>query len=225
MKYYAIIVAGGKGSRMGASQAKQFMLLEGLPILMHTLKAFQAAAHQPELLLVLNIDQHQYWENLCKEYQFDVPHQLIKGGEQRYHSVKNGLKSISGNAVVAIHDAVRPLVTPMTIDLAFEEAERAGNAVLAVAPADSVRLLTEENSAAIDRDQVRLIQTPQVFQLQQLKKAYQEPYRNEFTDDASVVERAGFKINLIPGERENIKITFPIDLDIASILFKKKASV
>lgn len=210
---------------MKSNQAKQFIELEGLPILMHTLKAFENCDLKPQLLLVLNIDQHQYWEQLCAKYHFTVAHEVVKGGEQRYHSVKNGLKAIKGNAVVAIHDAVRPLVSADLIKRGFEQAALLGNAVVAIKPTDSVRFEQQGISKALNREQLYLIQTPQTFQLKQLKKAYEEPFRNEFTDDSSVIEHAGFKINLIEGERENIKITYPMDLDIASLLIKKKASV
>lgn len=224
MKYYAIIVAGGSGTRMNTAQAKQFLLLNDLPILMHTINAFYKCDVNPEIVLVLNIDQHQYWADLCTKYQYTVPHQLVKGGEQRYHSVKNGLKVIKGSAIVAVHDAVRPLVSAKLIKDSFQVAEAEGNAVAAVRPVDSIRMAQADSTTAINREDVHLIQTPQTFQLAQLRKAYQQPFRNGFTDDASVVEMAGFKIQLIEGERENIKITYPIDLELAGLLLQKKGS-
>ncbi|PYF72893.1 2-C-methyl-D-erythritol 4-phosphate cytidylyltransferase [Pedobacter nutrimenti] len=225
MKYYAIIVAGGSGNRMKAALAKQFLLLQDLPILMHTLRAFHHCSLQPEILLVLNIHQHQYWEDLCVKYHFDVPHQIIKGGEQRFHSVKNGLKNIKGKGIIAVHDAVRPMVSPALIEAAFHAAEENGNAIAAIHPTDSIRIQTTgTHNEALNRDQVFLIQTPQAFHSDQLKNAYKLPYRNEYTDDASVVERAGYPIHLIEGERENIKITYPLDLEIISLLMHKKSS-
>ena len=224
MKYYAIIVAGGSGTRMNTAEAKQFLLLNDLPILMHTLNAFHKCDVNPEIVLVLNIDQHQYWTDLCTKYQFTVPHQLVKGGEQRYHSVKNGLKLIKGTAIVAVHDAVRPLVSADLIAASYRIAEAEGNAVAAIRPVDSIRIMQSNETRAINREDVYLIQTPQTFQLTQLKKAYEQPFRNGFTDDASVVEKAGFSIQLIEGERENLKITYPMDLELASLLLQKKGS-
>lgn len=224
MKYYAIIVAGGSGSRMQNTVAKQFLLLDGKPILMHTLEAFAACPLQPELLLVLNIHQHQYWEELCRAHSFTISHQLIKGGEQRFHSVKNGLKAIKGKGIVAVHDAVRPLVSPELILRSFESAEAQGNAVAGVTPTDSVRKIgADGKTEALNRNELLLIQTPQTFTTEILRKAYQQPFRNEFTDDASVAEYSGFTINVIEGARENLKITYPEDLEIA-LLYKKKGS-
>jgi 2-C-methyl-D-erythritol 4-phosphate cytidylyltransferase len=224
MKYYAIIVAGGSGSRMQNVVAKQFLLLDGKPILMHTLEAFAACPLQPELLLVLNIHQHQYWEELCRAHSFTISHQLIKGGEQRFHSVKNGLKAIKGKGIVAVHDAVRPLVSPELILRSFEAAEAQGSAVAGIAPTDSVRRIAADGKTeALNRNELLLIQTPQTFTTEILRKAYQQPFRNEFTDDASVAEYSGFTINVIEGARENLKITYPEDLEIA-LLYKKKGS-
>lgn len=223
MKYYAIIVAGGKGNRMNLAVAKQFLELDGKPILMYTLEAFSQCVLNPEIILVLNIHQHLFWEELCIQHNFKIPHQVIKGGQERFDSVRNGLKIIKGKAIVAIHDAVRPLITPEIILQSYQMAEEKGNAITAIQPVDSVRIKHDgQDSEALNRDELYLIQTPQTFQMEQLKKAYLQPYRNEFTDDASVVERAGFSINLIPGERSNIKITYPQDLEMASFLLKKK---
>lgn len=224
MKYYAIIVAGGSGNRMQSAVPKQFLLLEGKPVLMHTLAAFNACPSHPQILLVLNIDQHKYWEELCAAHNFTIPHLLIKGGAQRFHSVKNGLKAIKGKGIVAIHDAVRPLVSTKLITKAYQFAKETGNCIVGTPPTDSVRnLLASGASKAINRDELVLIQTPQTFDIDLLKRAYEVPYRNEFTDDASVVEYSGVTINLLAGERENIKITYPEDLEIASILIKRLA--
>lgn len=222
MKYYAIIVAGGAGSRMQSAVAKQFLLLDERPVLMHTIAAFSNCRLNPQILLVLNIDQHKYWEELCLKYNFDIPHQVVNGGIQRYHSVKNGLKAVKGKGIAAIHDAVRPLISAELILKSYQVAEQMGNCVVGIKPTDSVRrAINEGKSEALNRDELRLIQTPQTFDISVLRKAYQAPYRNEFTDDASVAEFAGVNINLIQGERENIKITYPEDLEIASIYIKR----
>lgn len=225
MKYYAIIVAGGKGNRMNLAVAKQFLELDGKPILMHTLEAFYQCVLNPEIILVLNIHQHLFWEELCTKHDFKIPHQVIKGGQERFDSVRNGLKIIKGKAIVAVHDAVRPLITAEIILQSYQMAAEKGNAITAIQPVDSVRIKREgQDSEALNRDELYLIQTPQTFQIEQLKKAYLQPYRNEFTDDASVVERAGFNIHLLQGERDNIKITYTQDLELASFLLKKKGS-
>lgn len=223
MNHYAIIVAGGSGNRMQSSVPKQFLLLKGKPVLMHTITAFSESEFNPQILLVLNIDQHKYWEELCLTHNFNIPHLVIKGGTQRFHSVKNGLKAIKGKGIVAVHDAVRPLVSAKLITRSYQVAQETGNCIIGIAPTDSVRsVLDDGKSEALSRDKLALIQTPQTFEVNLLKKAYQAPYQNEFTDDASVVEYAGYTINLIAGERENIKITYPEDLEIALVLMKNK---
>ncbi len=223
MKYYAIIVGGGSGTRMQQELPKQFIELKGKPILMHTMAAFAQCSLKPEIILVLNVHYHQLWEELCARYQFDIPHQLVKGGEQRFHSVKNGLKSIKSGAIVAIHDAVRPLISAELITKSFEAAAAKGNSVMGVPSKDSVRLLKGDESKAIKRESVYLMQTPQTFQIEQLKKAYEQEYRMDFTDDASVVERMGHPIHLIEGAASNIKITYPEDLLFAEQLMSRRA--
>ncbi len=220
MKYYAIIVGGGSGKRMQNVIAKQFLLLKNKPILMHTLSAFYASPFKPELLLVLHPDLHEQWAELCRNYQFNIPHLLIRGGEQRFHSVRNGLMAIKGEGIVAVHDAVRPLVSGRLIAKCYEVAEQEGNAVAYVKPSDSIRKIKNEESKILNRDHIVLIQTPQTFQIEQLRKGYQQHYKAKFTDDASVVEKVGFKINLIEGERNNLKITYPEDLELAHFLLK-----
>ena len=196
---------------------KQFMLLRGRPVLMHTIEAFKKSDYNPEIIVVLNVDFHQYWENLCLLHNFSIPHKLVKGGTQRFDSVKNGIKAIQTKAIVAIHDAVRPLLSKQLIDRTFEEAERTGNAVAAIKSRDSVRQNTGTHTIPLDREEIYLIQTPQTFSSEILKKAYTQEYRNEFTDDASVAEKIGIKINLIDGETRNLKITFPEDIRLAEI--------
>ncbi len=222
MKYYAIIVAGGSGSRMHSAIPKQFLLLNGLPVLMHTINAFHHSQTQPQIIVVLPADSHEYWDELCKTHGFDITHQLISGGETRFHSVKKGLSLIDDeDAVVAIHDAVRPLIGKEIIDESFDCAEQYGNAIVAVKSRDSVRQIKDNRSTSLTRDEIYLIQTPQTFQIEQLRQAYQQSYSPNFTDDASVVEQTGVNINLIGGSHQNIKITFPEDIAIAEFLLKQ----
>jgi len=223
MDYYAIIVAGGKGTRMNQAVAKQFLELNNKPVLMHTIGAFHDCVLNPEIILVLNIQLHTFWEELCAAHHFSIPHQIIAGGAERFDSVQNGLTMIEGPAIVAIHDAVRPLVTSDLILRSYEMAAEKGNAVAAIQPVDSVRMKKEgKDSVALNRDELYLIQTPQTFHSDQLKKSYLQAYKTEFTDDASVVEEAGFSINILPGERSNIKITYTQDLEMAAFLLNKK---
>lgn len=222
----AIIVAGGSGTRMQAAVPKQFLLLHGRPVLFYTIEAFYNSTYQPEILLVLHPDFHTYWEELCAEHKFDIPHKLIAGGDTRFQSVKNGLGTIADtDAVIAVHDAVRPLTGKSIIDGAYEHAVEHGNAVTAVKSRDSVRQIKDNRSVALVRDEIYLVQTPQTFKAAQLNQAYRQPYSNAFTDDASVVEKAGFTISLVEGSYSNIKITFPEDIAIAELLLNKKPSV
>ncbi len=222
MKYYAIIVAAGSGSRMHSVVPKQFLLLNGIPVLMHTINAFHNCQAQPRIIVVLSPDSHDYWNELCAEHNFNVPHQLVSGGETRFHSVKNGISLIEeDDAIIAVHDAVRPLITKEIIDESYECAIQYGNAIVAIKSRDSVRQIKNNRSISLIRDEIYLIQTPQTFQAAQLKKAYQQPYVAGFTDDASVVEQTGVNINLISGSYQNIKITFPEDIAIAEFLLKQ----
>jgi 2-C-methyl-D-erythritol 4-phosphate cytidylyltransferase len=223
-KNYVIIVAGGSGSRMQSAVPKQFLLLKGKPVLMHTAEAFYNSGAKPSIILVLPAGFHSYWEQLCRDYNFIIPHLLINGGETRFHSVKNGLDVIEDNSesVVAVHDAVRPLTDKQIIDESYRYAAEFGNAITAVKCRDSVRQLNDGISKHLVRDEIYLIQTPQTFQLSQLKKAYLQCYTTNFTDDASVVEQAGFQIHLIEGSYRNIKITFPEDIGIAELLMSQQ---
>ena len=220
LKSYAIIVAGGFGTRMQAAVPKQFLLLGGKPVLMHTVEAFHNSAAQPQIIIVLHPGFHSYWEQLCNEYNFTIPHQLVNGGETRFQSVKNGLDTISNDkdALIAVQDAVRPLTSKQIIDRSYQHAAEYGNAVTAVKSRDSVRQLKNGVSASLLRNEIYLIQTPQTFKASQIKKAYLQPYNDKFTDDASVVEETGIKINLVEGSYNNIKITFPEDITIAELL-------
>lgn len=218
MKRYAIIVAAGKGDRMSSVTPKQFLELQGLPVLMHTIARFHESAAQPEIILVLNVHYHTYWEDLCDKYHFSIPHKLVNGGITRFDSVRNGLKAVTQKGIVAVHDAVRPLVSKELITQCFESAEDQGNAVPAVQCSESLRKVGADGSQSLDRKDYYLVQTPQCFSSTILKRAYKQPFRNEFTDDASVVEKAGETIHLVEGETRNIKITYSDDLVIAEAL-------
>lgn len=220
-KLYAIIVAGGKGMRMGKDLPKQFLPIDGTPILMHTLQAFYDYDPSMTLIVVLPSDQQAYWSKLCGDYHFTIPHVVVSGGETRFHSVKNGLSCIKGEGLVAVHDGVRPFVHCDTIDRCFAAAQESGAAVPVVEVVDSLRKVEDEESKAVSRRDYRIVQTPQVFDISLLKEAYKQPYTVDFTDDASVVEAYGRKISLVEGNRENIKITSPFDLVIAEAFLNK----
>lgn len=215
MKYYAIIVAGGSGSRMQSDIPKQFMLLNGKPLMMHTIEAFYHSDIQPEIILVLSNTYHDYWDELCRKYTFTIPHKLVNSGAERFYSVKNGIESISGEGIISIHDAVRPLVSNDLICKTYREAEDTGCSVAAIKSKDSIRQKQGNTTVSLNRDEIFLVQTPQVFNSVILNKAYQQDYSPEFTDDASVVERSGIPIKLTEGEVKNIKITFPEDIEMA----------
>ena len=218
MKAYAVIVAGGKGLRMGGDVPKQFLPIGGKPVLMHTIEAFRRALDDVEIVLVLPAEQHDYWQKLCKDYKFHSPELIAKGGETRFHSVKNGLSLLPNDieAVVGVHEGVRPLVSKETIRRCFAAAAEGKAVVPVVAVVETVRqILPDGKSVTRPRDEYRLVQTPQTFPLALLKEAYQQPFSDAFTDDASVVEALGKDIVMIEGNRENIKITTPSDLRIA----------
>jgi len=218
MKYYAVIVAGGSGNRMQTETPKQFLLLKNLPVLMHTIKAFAQSDTQPKIIVVLHLDQHKYWNRLCEEFNFNIPHQVVAGGTERFYSVKNAVSGIEEESFVAIHDAVRPLVSTELIDRCFKQAALHGNVIAAVPSSDSVRVLRNNKTSALKRDEIYLVQTPQVFSLEILRKAYEQEFASHFTDDASVVESIGHSVNIVSGDRNNIKITYPIDLALAELL-------
>ena len=217
---YIIIVAGGKGLRMGSDIPKQFLPIGGKPVLMRTLERFRQYSPTLQIILVLPKAQQDYWQKLCKEYAFDIDYQLADGGETRFHSVQNGLAKIPDNAqgVVGVHDGVRPFPSIDVIRNCYETA-REKKAVIPVIPVvETVRHLKADTSVTVPRNDYRLVQTPQTFDIQLLKAANRQPYNDGFTDDASVVEAFGFDITLVEGNRENIEITTPYDLKIAEVL-------
>ena len=221
MTYYAIIVAGGSGSRMNSNIPKQFLLLNGKPVIMHTIEAFYRSSYRPSIILVLNPETFEQWSELCVQYHFEIPVTTVAGGANRFDSVKNGLRLINGEGLIAIHDAVRPVISEDLISRSFAEAEQSGSAVPAIRSKDSVRKGTKESSQALNRDEIFMVQTPQTFRSEILRKAYEQPFEDSFTDDASVVERSGVQIRLIEGDTQNIKITFPQDLLLAEYFLKQ----
>ena len=219
---YIIIVAGGKGLRMGGEVPKQFLPVGGLPVLMRTMLRFREYSPDLQIILVLPKAQQEYWKNLCAAHQFSLPYLLADGGKTRFHSVQNGLALIPDDAegVVGVHDGVRPFVSVEVISRCFETA-RTHRAVIPVVPVvESLSRVGEAGSTTVPRDEYRLVQTPQVFDIQLLKAANRQPYRDIFTDDASVVEAYGQQVTMVEGNRENIKITTPFDLTIAEAMLR-----
>jgi len=224
MKEYALIVAGGKGTRIKSAIPKQFIELNGKPILLHTIEAFLKYSASLTIILVLPAEDFKIWETICKKFNFSNPITLQKGGETRFQSVKNGLDKIQGEGLVAIHDGVRPLVSSDLIGASFRLASVHGSAVAAVRLKESIRMTDQDNTKAVDRSKFRVIQTPQTFDLQLIKKAYQLKEDPSLTDDASVAEKSGHVISLFEGSYENIKITTAEDLIVAEALIKTKAT-
>ena len=210
-----IIVAGGKGERMQTEIPKQFLEIKGKPILMHTIDQFRIYNSDIQQIIVLPVTQIEFWKDLCKKHNFKVPHEIIVGGSTRFESVKNGLKAVKIPALVAVHDGVRPLVSIDTIARCFDEAEKNGAAIPVIELVDSIRQVTKNGNQSVDRNNFKLVQTPQIFDGELLKKAYQQEYSAFFTDDASVVESLGVTIKLVEGNRKNIKITNEYDLKLA----------
>jgi 2-C-methyl-D-erythritol 4-phosphate cytidylyltransferase len=219
MKKTVIIVGGGKGLRMGAELPKQFIPLQGKPILMHTIEVFHQWDASAELVLVIPEEHEAYWNMLRRELNFTVPYRTVFGGETRYHSVRNGLCEVEGNGLIAVHDGVRPFVTPEIITSCFRMAETYGAAIPVVPMIESMREYTGGGkSQAFDRRRLCIVQTPQVFHADLLRNAYEQPYEERFTEDASLVENLGHTIHLVEGSYDNIKITTPIDVQYAEII-------
>lgn len=222
MKQNIIIVAGGKGLRIGGELPKQFIPIGGKPILMHTIEAFYNYNKNIHIVLVLPASHRDYWAKLCVEYNFTIPHVITLGGKTRFHSVKNGLELVA-EGIVGVHDGARPFVSVNLIKNCYESAKESGAVIPVINPIDSLRQITEDsNSHIIDRSKIKAVQTPQIFNVDILKKAYETDFSPQFTDDASVVESSGVKVHLIDGEVTNIKVTTPFDLQIAELLVNKK---
>lgn len=220
---YVVIVAGGKGLRMGGDIPKQFLPIGGKPVLMRTMERFREYSADLQIILILPAEQHDYWEQLCKEYGFTVEHKVANGGKTRFHSVQNGLNMIPDDAqgVVGIHDGVRPFVSTEVIARCYETA-RTTKAVIPVMPVvETLRYIGEDGKGQnVYREHYKSVQTPQTFDVQLLKEANRLPYKESFTDDASVVEAMGQSVTMVEGNRENIKITTPFDMVIAEALLK-----
>ena len=218
-----IIVAGGSGRRMGGALPKQFMMLDNEPILARSINRMHEALPAAEIVVVLPEEHVELWKNIAARFEV-AHHKIALGGKERFHSVKNGLAALSeGVRIVAVHDAVRPLATKKLIIRLFLEAEKSIAVIPAVAPIDSYRIVEGNESHIIDRSKLRMVQTPQVFHADKLREAYDQPFSALFTDDASVMEAAGYKVTLVEGERENIKITTPSDMLIAETIINAES--
>ena len=218
MKKYVIIVAGGKGLRMGSDLPKQFLPVAGKPVLMHTLEVFRKYDAAIQLILVLPREQQDFWKQLCREHDFEGEHRVADGGETRFHSVKNGLALVQAPGLVGGHDGVRPFVSVEVIRRCYDLAEQHKAVIPVVDVVETLRHLTEVGSETVSRNDYKLVQTPQVFDVELLKQAYEQEFTPFFTDDASVVEAMGVPVHLAAGNRENIKITTPFDLKVGSAL-------
>ncbi len=221
---YAVIAAAGIGTRMNTGIPKQFLKLGSLPVLMHSLRVFYEYSHAIGIILVLQESEIERWNILCRKYNFKVPHRITAGGSSRFQSVKNGLSLIGPKGLVAIHDGVRPLVEKEIIAASFKIAAIHGSAIAAVRLKESIRETDKDKTKAVDRSRFRVIQTPQTFKVPLIRKAYEREEDEEFTDDASVAEKAGLTISLFEGSYSNIKITTAEDLILAKALLKKSLS-
>lgn len=217
---WVVIVAGGHGVRMGGEVPKQFLPIGGQPVLMRTISAFRSCGLQLGIVLVLPREQHEYWRELCARHGFESPRLIADGGETRFHSVKNGLALIpdSEAGVVGIHDGVRPFVPAETIRRCYDEVRRTGAAIPVTSVVETLRRVSDNTT--VSRADYRLVQTPQCFSLTLLRRAYQQPYTDRFTDDASVAEASGVEVSLVEGSRQNIKITTPFDLIVGEAIVK-----
>jgi len=224
MLRYVVITAGGTGKRMQSDKPKQFIELAGKPLLMHTFEAFVRFDQKMHFVLVIPDNMVGYWLELVEQYKFTVAHQIASGGPSRFHSVKSGLRLVPDEAIVAIHDGVRPLVTVETLSRVFDNAAKFGNAIPIIECKDSLRQVDYANNQPLDRDRIRLVQTPQAFQAGMIKKAYNRNYKDVFTDDATVYEASGHRITLVEGNPENMKVTTPEDLIVAEALLMQRIS-
>lgn len=220
LEKHVLIVAGGDGKRMGSKLPKQFLMLKGKPVLFHSFNSF-LFLDEIKFTLVLKSGQLDYWKSICESTGFNILHNIAEGGPTRFHSVKSGLRNIPHNSLVLIHDASRPFVSKETIIRVIDMAALKGNAVPAIEVTDSIREVSPSNNRVINRNTLRAIQTPQAFHASLIKEAYNQTYEKKFTDDASVLEGTGVKINVVEGNTENIKISNPIDLVIGeSVLIR-----
>lgn len=222
---YVIIVAGGKGLRMGSDVPKQFLPVGGVPVLMRTISRFAEAVPGMGIILVLPESQHGYWDSLCREHSFTVSHTVVNGGDTRFASSRNGLMAIPADAqgLVGIHDGVRPFVSSDVIRRCYDAARSHGAAIPVMPVTDTLRLVSPDGGGHnVLRSDYRVVQTPQVFDISLARRAFDRPYSESFTDDASVVEAAGHRVTMVEGNRENIKLTTPFDLKIAESLLNTR---
>jgi 2-C-methyl-D-erythritol 4-phosphate cytidylyltransferase len=224
MRHFAVIVAGGSGTRMGSDRPKQFLELAGRPILVHTVEAFLVALGDPVVVLVLPESHLDEGRALMGSHFPDADFRFVVGGEQRFHSVQRGLAAVEGPGIVYVHDAVRCLVTPSLIRKCGAHALERGSAIPAVTVRDSMRMMDEGVALSVDRERLRAIQTPQTFRADWIREAYAQAYEPAFTDEATVAERKGFKIEIVEGEETNIKVTFPLDLVVAEKVLSSRLS-
>jgi 2-C-methyl-D-erythritol 4-phosphate cytidylyltransferase len=224
MRQYAVIVAGGSGSRMGSDRPKQFLELMGRPILVHTVEAFLSALEEVVVVLVLPATHMEEGRRVVRLHFPDADIRFVEGGEQRFHSVQRGLAEVDGPGIVHVHDAVRCLVTPSLIRRCATHAMERGSAIPAVAVRDSMRMMGEEGAVPVDRERLRAVQTPQSFRSEWIRDAYAQTYDPSFTDEATVAERKGYRMELVEGEETNIKVTFPLDLLVAEKILASRLS-
>lgn len=222
LKRFCLIVAGGSGKRFGTSTPKQFLELQGRPVLMRAADAFLAFDPAIQLIFVLPKDWVEEWNSLCQKHNFDTQHHIAHGGEERFHSVKNGLELVVDEGFVAIHDGARPLVSEACIQETFTIAEESGAAIPVVPVNESIREVTEGTSNPVNRSRFRIVQTPQIFNTEILREAYEQDFNAAFTDDATVVEKLGHEISLSHGHSSNIKITNPQDIKVAEALLMEQ---
>jgi 2-C-methyl-D-erythritol 4-phosphate cytidylyltransferase len=208
---------------MNSDVPKQFLLLAGQPLLMHSIRIFNLFEPEMPLFVTLPENQFDYWKQLCKDHSFRIPHQLVKGGETRFGSVKNALEQVEGDGLIAIHDGVRPLVSLEVIQRTFAEADKYGNAIPVIRMQESIREITPWANKEVNRGNLRIVQTPQVFRKALIKEAYDFVSSENFTDDATVVEKLGVGIHLVEGNPENLKITTPADLRCAEAILGHSA--
>lgn len=220
MEKYVLIIAGGIGQRMNTDIPKQFIPIAGKPVLMHTIAKFHNFDSKIHIVVIIPREHISLWKDLCKEFNFKIEHQIIHGGKERFYSVKNGLKVVAENSLVLIHDGVRPLVSNETISRVIETTQQKGNAIPFTEMVQSVRKVQKGKNKAINRNQLKLIQTPQGFHSNLIKAAYSKRFRQSFTDDASVLEVMGHEINLVKGNHKNIKITSSTDLHLVDCMMR-----
>jgi 2-C-methyl-D-erythritol 4-phosphate cytidylyltransferase len=218
MEKYVLILAGGIGQRMNMDIPKQFIPVIGKPVLMHTISRFREYDPRVQIIVVIPRDHIPLWKDLCTEFNFKIEHQIVRGGKERFYSVKQGLSRVPDDALVLIHDGVRPLVSRDTIDRVVKTAEKKGNAIPYIDIVHSIRKVANGKSKAIDRSKLKIIQTPQGFHSTIIKQAYARRYRKSFTDDAGVLEAMGHEINLVKGNNKNMKITSSTDIHLVECL-------